>query len=363
VVKGVAVRGRLRAARDRVVTAGWPVLQSSVAAGIAWFVATVVLGYEQPFYAAVAAVVCLGVTTGQRPRRAVELAVGVAVGIAVADLLVLALGTGVAQLVLVTALAMVVAVALGGGTLLVNQAAISAILVVTIAPPTDGLVLDRFVHALVGGGVGLLVGQVLFPVDAEGRVARLARPVFRDLGAVLVAVANALGAGDLARAERALADARALDPAVRALHDALVGARQTARLSPLRFGVRGLLEDQADMAVQVDLAVRNTRVLARAAVALLRRHRSVAPGLSAAVADLAYAVQALGEGFEHPERADDVRRLATGAAAGATGLLEDLSTLWTAVLVGHVRATAVDLLRGSGLDLADALAAIDPDDR
>jgi len=360
-VGGLALGGRLRAARDRVVTAGWPVLQSSVAAGLAWFVSTALLGYEQPFYAAVAAVVCLGVTTGQRPRRAAELAVGVAVGIFVADLLVLALGTGVVQLVLVTALAMLLAVALGGGTLLVNQAAISAILVVTIAPPTDGLVLDRFVHALVGGAVGLLVGQVLFPVDAEGRVARLARPVFRDLGAVLTSVANALGSGDLERAERALASARALDPAVRALHEALVGARETARVAPLRRGVRGLLEEQADSAVQLDLAVRNTRVLARASVALLRRRRSVAPELSAAVGELAYAVQALGEGFEHPERAEDVRRLATAAAVRATSLLEDLSALWTAVLVGHVRATAVDLLRGSGLDLQEAIAAVDPD--
>ncbi len=352
----------LRAAWDRLRVAGWPVLQSALAAGAAWLVATEVLGYEQPFYAAVAAVVCLGITTGQRPRRAVELAAGVAVGIAVADALVLVLGVGTAQLVAVTALAMVVAVALGGGTLLVNQAAISAILVVAVAPPEDGIVLDRFVHALVGGVVALLIGQVLFPVDATARVARMARPVFRDLGTVLASVANALGAGDLTRAEGALIAARELDPAVRRLEDALAGARETARVAPLRLRDRELLTTQADALTQVDLAVRNTRVLARAAVALLRRDRSVPPDLSAAVAELAYAVQALGESFEHPEQAEEVRRLATAAAARATSVLSDLSAIRTAMVVGHVRATAVDLLRGSGLDLQSALTAVDPDD-
>lgn len=354
--------GRLRAARDRLAAAGWPVVQSALAAGVAWLVATEVLGYERPFYAAVAAVVCLGITTGERPRRAVELAVGVAVGILVADALVLVLGIGPAQLVLVTALAMAIAVVLGGGTLLVNQAAISAILVVTIAPPGDGLVLDRFFHALVGGGVALLIGQVLFPVDAEARVTRMARPVFRDLGTVLVSVANALGSGDLARAERALVDARLLDPAVRRLEEALVDARQTARVAPLRLRDRELLMNQADALTQVDLAVRNTRSLARAAVALLRRDRSVPADLSAAVAELAYAVEALAEGFEHPERADDVRRLATTAAARATLVLSDLSAMRTSMVVGHIRATAVDLLRGSGLDLQEALTAIDPEE-
>lgn len=273
------------AAVERVRSAGWSIVQTAAAAGAAWVVSTTVLGYERPFYASISAVICLGITAGQRPRRAVELVAGVTLGIAVADLLVLLIGSGPLQIVVVSALAMTVALALGGGALLVAQAGISAILVVTVEPPTDGLVLDRIVHVLVGGGVALLIGQILIPLDPLAQVGRIARSAFRELGTVLVSVANALGAGDLERARQALLDARALDAAVRRLHEALAVGQETARFAPLRRGARDRLAGQADAAAQVDLAVRNTRVLARAAVALLRRHRSVLRELSAAVAD------------------------------------------------------------------------------
>lgn len=353
---GAGVGGRVA---DRLLLGGWPAAQTAAAAGLAWLVARLVLGYDAPFYAPIAAVVCLASTVGRRPRRAMELVLGVATGILVADLLVLVLGTGTWQLVLVTGLALLVAVAAGGGPLLVTQAGVSAALVVTITPPDGGIVLDRFVHALVGGGVALLIGQVLFPVDPRARVRKAARPVFRELSAVLVSVANALGSGDLDRATRALTAARALDARVRLLQDEVDAGQETARFAPVRRGVRGELAGQADAAWQVDLAVRNTRMLARSAVALLRRQRSVPPGLSAAVADLAYAVETLGSGFEAAGGAEECQRFSVSAATGAASVLVDPSQLWTAMVVGQVRSTAVDLLRGSGLDLDAALTTLD----
>jgi len=92
-----------------------------------------------------------------RPRGAwaAELVFGVACGLAVADLLVLAIGTGPAQIGVVVALAMAAAMLLGGGTLLVTEAAVSVLLVVTLDPTTQGLSPDRFFDALVGSGVAL----------------------------------------------------------------------------------------------------------------------------------------------------------------------------------------------------------------
>jgi uncharacterized membrane protein YgaE (UPF0421/DUF939 family) len=353
---------RLGPAPERLRAAGWPVAQTALAAGAAYLIAEQVFGYSRPFYAGVATVISLGVSPGQRPRRAIELTAGVAVGTAVADLLVLGLGTGSLQLVLVIALAMAVGVALGGGTILVNQAAVAAILVVTLTPPDGGvIVLDRFVQALIGGTTGLLVGQVLFPVDPLRRSARMARPLFRELGAVFTATANALGAGDLARAEAALEDARALDGRVRGLLDTVDAAMETARSAPLRRSARDQLADQRTIAEQIDLAVRNARSLARGAVAVLRHNRSAPRGLSEAVAELAYAVEALGEAFEDPEQIGEARRQATAAALRASAVLDDLTAVRLGVVIGHVRATAVDLLRGTGLDLQEALTAVDPD--
>ena len=114
----------------------WPILQTAVAASVAYFLAAVVLDNEQPFFAPVAAVVTLGLAPGERGRRALEVALGVIVGLAVADVLVRIIGVGAAQIGAVVALAMAAAVLFGERTLLVNQAAISAILVVALQPRT-----------------------------------------------------------------------------------------------------------------------------------------------------------------------------------------------------------------------------------
>ena len=124
-----------------------------MAASLAWLVATEVVGHSQPFFAPISAVVTLGLTTGQRRRRAIELAIGVSVGIAIADALVAAIGTGTWQVGVVVALAMVAATLVGGGPLLASQAGASAVLVATLLPPGQAGGIDRCVDALIGGPV------------------------------------------------------------------------------------------------------------------------------------------------------------------------------------------------------------------
>jgi hypothetical protein len=79
---------------ERLQANGWPILQTAVAASLAYLLALVVLGNEQPFFAPIAAVISLGLTLGQRGRRAVEVVFGVAVGLMVADLIIGLIGVG-----------------------------------------------------------------------------------------------------------------------------------------------------------------------------------------------------------------------------------------------------------------------------
>ncbi|HEY3188873.1 MAG TPA: FUSC family protein, partial [Solirubrobacteraceae bacterium] len=171
-----ALRTGLRRRLGRLRTAGWDVAQTALAAAVAWALASLV--NDRPYFAPISAVISLGVARGRRIARAFELVIGVAVGIAVADLIVLALGTGTLVIALVVALAMLAALLVGAGTVLVNQAAVSAILVATLTPPSNGISPDRFVDALIGGAVALLVGQVLFPRDPLRALAGAARAVF-----------------------------------------------------------------------------------------------------------------------------------------------------------------------------------------
>ena len=328
-----------------------------MAAGAAWTLASTI--HSQPFFAPVSAVISLGVARGRRTVRAIELTVGVAIGIAVADLLVHALGGGTLVLMLVVALSMLAALLLGAGTILVNQAAISAILVVATLKPGQGPSPSRLLDALIGGAIALLVGQVLFPRDPVRAMAKAARPVVSDLAVALAATAEALRDGDEARARRGLEIARDTDDDLAAFYDAVALARETFVLRRPGRRTRERLPLYAEAAQQMDYAVRNTRVLARRVLNAVRRGYRAPPELADAIALLGDAVMALGHQLEDAEAAAATRRLALEAAVEATSVLDQDPGLSMNVIIGQIRSTAIDLLRGSGLSGEEARNALD----
>ena len=354
------MRGRLGAGVGRLRDRGWPVLQTALAAGLAYFLAKVLLGHPQPFFAAVAAVVTLGASVGWAVNRALQVIVGVSLGLVIADLLVLfVIGSGPLQLAVVLALAMGAVVFFGGGPLLLTQVAISSIIVVAVEAPQKGFSLDRVFDALVGIGLALIIG-VLFPVDPERRIARASRPVLEALATTLERAAAALESRDESKAEGALLEARETDDRVDELRASLNAAHDTARLSPIRRRSLGRLQAHVAAAENLDLAVPNARVLSRGAMRLLRKAESVPTPLPAAVLDLSRAVRSLASYLDgSAQTTDEVRRYALAAGRGATGVLEDQRGLATSALVGQIRSTAVDLLRATGMDYTSALDSLE----
>jgi uncharacterized membrane protein YgaE (UPF0421/DUF939 family) len=344
---------RLRRVRGEL----WGILQTTVAAGAAWGLASLL--HPHPYFAPAAAVISLGVSRGGRTVRAVELTVGVAVGILVADVIVRALGANTLVLMLVVGLSMAAALLVGVGPLLVNQAAISGILVVATLRPGASPSPSRFLDALIGGAVALLVGLVLFPRDPVRSMARSAGPLVGDLARALKVTAEALRNGDDERAHRALEMARATDAYLATFFDAVALARETFTLRAPRRRTRERVPLYAQAAQQMDYAVRNTRVLARRALHAIRRHGPAPPGLADAVTLLGDAVIELGNQLDHPEADTATRRLALDAAVTATRVLYDDPGLSVSVIVGQVRSTAVDLLRGSGMTGDEARAALE----
>ena len=63
--------------------------------------------------------------------------------------------------------------------------------------------------------------------------------------------------------------------------------------------------------------------------------------------------------LEEHEGPVDARRFALEAARGATQTLNEKHDLATSVLVGQVRSMAVDLLRSTGMNQAQALDALE----
>jgi len=165
--------------------------------------------------------------------------------------------------------------------------------------------------------------------------------------------------GDERRAERVLERAREIDGRVRTLNEALEAGYETARLSPTRRRSLRQLEFYSSAGIRIELAVINTRVLARGVYNALRRGDAIAPQLPEAVLDLSRSVRALAAFLEDNKGPEEARGWALEAARRATEILEERHELGISVLVGQVRSAAVDLLRSTGMDQATALQALE----
>jgi hypothetical protein len=204
-----------------------------------------------------------------------------------------------------------------------------------------------------------VTGRVL-RVDPILMVARASQPVFLALGASLYATARGLERGDVEEARAGLERARALDDETESLHAAVAIGRDTARLAPSRRRAHSQLLLYDDAVHQLDRATRNTRVLARAAVDYVRDGKQAPAALVVAVRELSEAVRELVSQLEEPGRASAAGETAWPAARRATALLEGQpADLNTNMLVGQVRSTAVDLVRGAGIEPTAAQRAVD----
>jgi uncharacterized membrane protein YgaE (UPF0421/DUF939 family) len=357
------LRHRLLSGIHRLRSVWWQIVQTAVAAIVAWFLAVLILGHERPAFAPIAAVISLGLAVGERSKRVVELTLGVALGVAIGDLLVSVIGVGALQGGILVALAMAAAVFFGRGDLGVNEAAISAmILMITFQPLVTGFPLDRVFEALIGGGTALVVNALL-PINPERMVTTAAHPIFDESVAVLQETAAALDDGDFERAQNALMKARAIDARVSSFKEALSAGRETARAAPTRRRVLGHLELYAAAADQIDLIVRYVRILARSALGVVRTGDPAPEPLAAALRELARAVEALATYLETSEGPEEARRLALKAAEDAAALLRERENLTKdmaiSAFVDDIFSATYDLLLSTGMDSGAASRALE----
>ncbi len=346
----------------RLRAASLTIVQASLAAMIAWTVARYALGREDPIFAPLAAIAALGVSLERRLRPAAEMVLGVSVGILVADLLVVWLGAGTWQLGLIVALAMVAAVLVRGGPVVVLQASSTAVVIATLAIPADerAFSVGRFVDALVGGAVGLLV-TVLLPANPLREVVRVASPLLAGLSETLARLGRALREREPALAGEALAESHGLQVSVEQLAQTIEASAEIAALAPARWSTRGTLGVLEDALPHAEAAVRDTRVLARQTVAALERGDVIPPGLDTALEECATAVDVLKRAVESGGNLAAARTAAVRAAEAATEALAHTAGMLAQTVAGQIRAVAADVLYATGLtadDVADALPGL-----
>jgi len=246
--------------------------QTSVASGLAWYLAHDVLAHPQPFFAPIAAAVCLSISNVLRGQRAVQMMIGVTLGIGMGTVVWGLLGTGAVQIGIVALIALSVAVVIGRGfigqgMMFANQTVVSSILV--LALPRSGVGYERIYDALIGGCLALVFAVLLFPADPL-RVLRRARiGVLDTLHGVLSRTADFAAGRRQPAPDWPLSAVDRVHEQVGDLIQARATARQVVRLSPRRWRMRDIVQGADHQAVHVALL----------AVSVLQLARVVAPAL------------------------------------------------------------------------------------
>jgi uncharacterized membrane protein YgaE (UPF0421/DUF939 family) len=347
--RGLALRARVARLRSK----RFHIAQCAIAAGLAWLVAADLLGHASPFFAPIAAVVCLGTSYGQRLRRVVEVAFGVAIGVFVGDALVAGIGSGWWQLMLIVALAMTLAFLLDGGQLFVTQAAVQSIVVSTLVPDPNAA-FTRWSDALIGGAVALVAATVV-PAAPLRRPREQAAVVVRKVEALLRASAIVMEKGDSEPAQALLADARSTDYLIRELQSAADEGLAVVASSPFRVRHRGGVRMMAELVEPLDRGLRSTRVLVRQCAVAAYHRRPVPPAYAALARALADAVEEVAVELAADRMAVSARDslLRVGAA---TGRVERSDVLSAEAILAQLRSIVADFLLLTGMD---PLAATD----
>lgn len=342
----VRVRSRIRHGRRRVQQGFVPIVQAALGAGIAYAIARYALGHQNPFFAPIAAWVCLGFTPDRRVRKVAELALGVALGVGLGDLIVTVIGSGPWQIALVLIAAALAARFIDRGVTLTMQAGVQSIVVVALPVHASGAPMTRWVDALVGGAMALAVAALL-PADPRRGPRAQVSGVIRELGAVLNRLSQALRDGDYEAGRVALERARSMQAAVDEMHSILRGARETVRVSPAMRRFKGHVTELDKIAVVVDRAVRNARVMCRRAIPLVETHTHlpVLADLIEQAADSCVELRSsVAAGFPAPEArarlVDLAHKLGPEAAELRGGSVVTLVVL--------LRSLTVDLLQATG---------------
>lgn len=299
----------------------WPVLQSAIAAALAWYLAHDLLGHREPFFAPIAAAIALSNSHVQRARRTLQMVGGVLLGIGVSELMRPLVGNSTAAIFVVVLVTMLIAVAVGAGffgegMMFVNQAAASAILVVALHRAGTGS--ERAVDALVGGAAALLVGVLLFPADPRRLLAQAEAGVFGCLHEVLTLepehpeerVATELHAGRIVHA------------ALGRLTQARLTARASVRVAPRRMPLRASVDAEIARASRLYLLAASCLGLHRTALeaqagVLPRDAQPGAQGAQTELAGVLLAMSAAPPPWGPAQLSEPLERL--GALAQALG--------------------------------------------
>ena len=341
----ITVAGAGQRARERVVASLQAVTMAALAAALAWYFAHRVLGHTQPFFAPIAAAISLSTSQVGRSRRIAQMVLGVLLGIVVGEGLHNLLGDGTLALGVIVFATMLISLAVGigffgDGMMFPNQAAASAILVVTLHHHGTGA--ERSLDAVVGGAAALLVGVLLFPAEPLSLLADAEQGVLETLARRLTHVVALLGQGRTPGREWTLDAGHEIHRKLSALARARSTARLNVRVAPRRWRLRRLVDTEERRTSQLDLLSNAVLSLLRSLTTSVALEAPPGPELEGQVQVLAGALDQLARSPR--PWPDDVIAHAQATAEAALRYTDQRGIDREHVVAAILRATALDLL-------------------
>jgi uncharacterized membrane protein YgaE (UPF0421/DUF939 family) len=346
-----SAEARLKRWRSR----GFFIAQCALTAGAAYFVAGGLLGHEIPLFSAIAAVIVLGQSFGQRLQRVAEVVAGVAVGVFVGDMFVHYAGSGYWQLAVVVFLAMSTATLLDASVGMTATAGTQSAVVAILVPP-PGQAFTRWIDAVVGGLVALAAATIT-PASPVRRPRQQASETVAEMSAVLRDTAASLRARDIEGIDEAMERARASEGMLDDLRDVADDGLAVVRTSPFRRRHLPAVQVIADLLVPLDRAIRNLRVLVRRASIAVHTGEQVPGAYTAMVEELAEATDQMAGTLAVRELPESSRR-ALVELAERTTYVDEHPSLSSEVIRAQIRSMVVDLLMVTGMTYEESVECI-----
>ncbi len=238
-------------------------LEAGVAAGVAWWLASAVLGVDRPLYAPVAAVVITGAGFSRRISRVKAMLGGMAIAVVVSELGVRFFGSGPIQMALLTSAAILVARLLAEEQLAVLYAGLNAAMLVAVGG--DGWVPDRALEAAVGAASAYVLVYLLFPPRPATWVRRAMREQVTTAQENLALAARALRRASAETARESERRSEQIDRKVDRLVETIDFSREVTRFSPWRRPHSAATEELIERAGHLQSILRDSTVAVRMA--------------------------------------------------------------------------------------------------
>lgn len=344
---------RLRAARLR--RRSFIIIQLSLAAGIAYFLAKWVFRVQIPLFAPAAAIMILGLTYGQRLRRTIEITIGVAVGVGVGELFVYFLGIGVWQVGLIVLISVGLATLLGGGVHIATQAGQQGLIVAMLAGSPD-TAFGRWYETLIGSVAALLFATIV-PRSDIIRPRYDAAGVLNTLSAMLHDTSAALARSDKEAIDAILERSAGTERQVEELRNNANDSVDAIRFSPFHRKSRTDVLKTRDQVEVIDRCITNVRVLVRRASIALQFRERVPPSYIGDIGDLSESVEKIADDVSESDMSEALRRSLIKVARD-TRNSDPAASLSAEVIRAQIRSIVVDLLILTGVSRLDAQRAL-----